>query len=430
MLALVEVPGYGQAVAGLDWLPLPGLDGKSTEIKQLGRGVEAAWQFVWSVKGHEDEYVAFVSKGDVKQRPVAASALVRAAVAEDHYLALVDIGEDRLWLFAVKDGMPVSRMDRVGEAVDLMGLVRDFLTTLPESTQAPIYTDKPELLERLPYALDIRPFSLEILAHSFKKRDFSKAAFSRHSSAPIGAIAICAAAVLLGAGYYVYQVEAEAKAMRDAALIREREIAQRKLELANAVSSAINAGAPARIAVRAYLETTGRLEQVLAGWKLTEIECSGPGCMLIFKAQSFATWAGYLKAKPAEWPTPIFDSDINKVTQPIAVEVPSFLPRSAEALPHREQVRMELGNLAQTSKPLEVTMSLPSAWARVAGNPAEALPAEQWVPVAGQYDVNGSAALLQDLAMRLPEVADVTTLTFKLDGKLTFELKGKAYANP
>lgn len=430
MLALVQIPGFGQAAAGLDWLLLPGLDGKSTEVKQLGRGVDAAWQFVWSMKDHEDEYVAFVTKGEMKKRPHAASALVRAAVAEELYLTLVDVGDGRLWVFAVKDGMPVNRMDRVGDATDLMGLVSDFLTSLPDRSKAPIYTDRPELLERLPYTLDVRPFSLEILGHSIKKRDFSKAAFSWHSSAPVGAIAFCAALIVLGIGYYFYEIEAEETARRDAALIRMREIEQRKVELANAVSTAINATAPARIAVPAYLETTDNIKRLIAGWKLSEVDCAGQGCTLTFKAQSFATWAGYLKAKPVEWPAPIFDGDIETVKQPISVQFPPATPRTADGLPQRAKVRLDLGNLAQVSKPLGLTMTLPSSWERVAGKTAETSPDEQWVPLTGSFSANGSAVLLKDLAARLPEIADVANLNFKLDEKLTFELKGKAYANP
>lgn len=430
MSAAVQIPGFGPAVAGLDWLLLPGLDGKSTEIKQLGRGVDAAWQFVWSVKGNEDEYVAFVSKGEVKRRPVAASVLVRAAVAEDLYLTLVDAGDGRLWVFAVKDGMPAKRMDQVGDAVDLMGMVKDFLTSLPVPSKAPIYTDKPELFELLPFAVDVRPFSLEILGHSIKKRDFSKAAFTWYSAAPIGGIAFGVALVILVCGYYAYQLQAEETSRREAAQIRQRDIAQRKVELATAVSTAINATTSARITVPAYLETTGNIQRLIAGWKLAEVECAGLGCTLTYKAQAFATWAGYMKAKPAAWPMPIFDGDIEKVTQPIPVQIPSFAPRTPDTLPQREKVRMDLGNLAQVSKTLGLTITLPNAWQRVAGNLAVASPDEQWVPMIGDFTVTGSSVLLNDLVKRLPEIADVTTLDFKLDEKLNFELKGKLYANP
>lgn len=426
----VEIPGYGQAVAGLDWLLLPGLDGKSTEIKQLGRGVDAAWQFVWSVKGIGEEYVAFVSKGEVKKRPAAAASLVHAAIAEDLYLALVDAGEGRLWVFAEKDGVPAKRMDRVGDATDLMGLVKDFLSSLPEPSKAPIYTDKPELFQQLPFPVDIRSFSLEILGHSIKKRDFSKAAFSWYSAAPIGLITFGVVLSILAFGYYAYELQAEETAQREAVQIRQREIAQRKAELATAIKTAINATPPANITIPAYLETLGNIPRLLAGWTLAEVECVGQSCTLTYKAKVFATWAGYMKAKPAEWPEPSFDGDIEKVTQPIPVQFPSIAPRTADTLPQREKVRMDLGNLSQVSKILGLTITLPNAWQHVAGNPAAASPDEQWIPITGAFTATGSAVLLNDLAKRLPETAAVTALSFKLDEKLKFELKGKVYANP
>lgn len=424
----VHIPGFGQAVAGLDWLLLADMEGRTTEIKQLGRGVNAAWQFVWSMKGQEDEYVAFVSKGEVKKRPVAAAALVRSAIGDDCYLTLVDIGEGRLWVFAVKDGVPANRVDRVGDPADLMGLVSDFLTTLPEPSKAAIYTDKPELLERLPYSLDVRPFSLEILGHSIKKRDFSKAAFSRHSSVPVGGIVVGVVLAGLVGGYYVYQMQAEAAAQRDAVQIRQRKIAKRKVELTNEVRTAINAAAPARVVMPAYLETMSDVPRLISGWKLGAVECAGRACTLIYKAQAFATWAGYVKAKPAAWPAPTFDGDIEKVTQTIPVQLPQSVSRTADTLPQREKVRNDLGNLAQVSKALGLTLAPPNDWQRVAGKAGRA--DEQWVPMKGTFTATGSAVLLKDLAMRLPDIAGVSRVAFKLDEKLTFDLKGEAYANP
>ena len=210
-------------------------------------------------------------------------------------------------------------------------------------------------------------------------------------------------------------------------LIRERAVAQRKIELAAAVSTAINATVPARVAVPAYLEAARAFKRLVEGWKLTDVECAGQGCTLTFKAQPFATWAGYLKAKPQDWPPPTFDSDIEKITQPIPVTFPTVAPRTAEALPPRERVRFDLGNLAQISKTLGLSVTLPSSWARVAG---KAGPDEQWVPMVGIYGAKGSSVLLKDLAQRLPDISDVTSVSFKLDDSLSFDLKGNAYANP
>uniref|UniRef100_UPI00148531CA type 4b pilus protein PilO2 n=1 Tax=Pseudomonas sp. G(2018) TaxID=2502242 RepID=UPI00148531CA len=243
-------------------------------------------------------------------------------------------------------------------------------------------------------------------------------------------IAIGVVLVILVCGYYAYQIQAEETARREAAQIRQRDIAQRKLELATAVNTAINARLPARITVPAYLETTSNIPRSLAGWRLAKVECAGPGCTLTYKAQAFATWAGYMKAKPAEWPAPTFDGDIEKVTQPIPVPFPPSAPRAADTLPQREKVRMDLGNLAQVSKTIGLIITLPNAWQRVAGNPAVSSPDEQWVPMLGAFNATGSSVLLSDLVKRLPEVADVTTVTFELNEKLNFDLKGNVYANP
>lgn len=438
MLALVEIPGFGQALAGLDWLAISGMDGKGTEIKQLGLGVEAAWEYVWTAKGQDGDEdkvsVALLSKEDSRKRPKAAAALVRTAITETSYLTLVELGEEageqRFWLLAIQDGLPVKRMDLVGDANEVMAAFKDHLNTLDHGTLLPIYTDQAAMLTDLPYELDIRPFSLGILGHSIQKRDFTRAAFRRHTSLPVIPILMCVGLIAAGGAYYVHQIQAEEAARRDAALIRERAIAQRKQELFAAVSTALNSTLPARIAVPAYLEATQDLKRSLAGWKLTNIECAGQGCTLTYKAQAFATWAGYLKAKPPEWPAPSFDADIEKVTQPILAQLPDRVPRNAESLPPRDQVRLQLGNLAQVSKNLGMGLTLPSAWNRVAGNAALNSPEEQWVPMVGDFVATGSAVLLKDLARRLPDTCDVSSVTFKLDDPLTFDLKGKAYANP
>jgi hypothetical protein len=430
MLTQLQVPGFGTALMGLDWLTLPGLDGTRDEIKQLGRGADAAWEFVWHAKGQIESAVALVSRAESKKRPVAAAALLRAAFSEDQYLTLIDIGEDRLWLFAAQNGVPILRTDRVGPASEVMAQVRDVLNRFSNTSELPIYTDQQTLLQALPHSLDVRHFSLQILGHSLHKRDFTKAAFSRHTSLPIIPIVILAAVMTAGMAYYFYEVAVIEAQRRDAAVLREQAIAQRKLELANAVNAAINATVPARLSVLAYLETTRDLKRLLEGWRLTGLECAASTCTLTYQAQAFATWAGYLAAKPKSWPAPIFDSDTQKVTQPLTVELPSSPPRTVEALPPRDAINQKLGNLAQVSKVLGVTLTLPSAWARVAGNAAVAVPEENWIPMIGAFSASGSAVLLEDLAARLPATGGVSRVTFKLDDPLTFTLEGTVYANP
>ncbi|RYE71826.1 MAG: hypothetical protein EOO81_04975 [Oxalobacteraceae bacterium] len=171
------------------------------------------------------------------------------------------------------------------------------------------------------------------------------------------------------------------------------------------------------------------LKRSLAGWKLTSLECAGAQCTLTYQAQAFATWKGYLAAKPHDWPVPVFDSDTERVTQPIVVQLPEIERRTLEGLPARDPVIQKLGNLSQVSKMLSLSLTLPSSWARVAGNAAMPLPEESWIPMIGAFDATGPAALLHDLANRLPDACGITSVAFKLDDP-TFELKGTVYANP
>jgi hypothetical protein len=442
MLAQVEIPGYGQALAGLDWLAVPGIDGKRKEIRQLGRSGQACWEYLWTAKGQggdEDNVsVALLSKDDSRKRPVAAAALVRGAISEATFLVLIDVtaadethsGDRRYWLLAVDHGMPVKQRDVVGDIHEVMAAFKDHLNTQAMGTVLKVYTDQADRLSSLTYKMEVRAFTLGILGHSVQKRDFNRAKFRRHTDLPVVPILLCIALVIAAGAYKIQQIQAENAALRDAAASRAKAIAQRKLELASAVSSALNSTIPVRVAVPAYLDATKDLKRSLAGWKLTEVECSGAGCKLTYKAQAFATWAGYLKAKPAEWPDPILESDIEKVTQLLPVTFPDYLPRAAESLTPRDQVRFRLGNLAQVSKNLGLTLSLPASWGRVAGNAALNSPEERWVPVAGDFVATGSAVLLKDWSRRLPDACDVSSLTFKLDDPLTFDMKGKAYANP
>lgn len=436
MLALIEVSGYGQVIAGLDWLSLSGLESKRTEVQHLGQGADVAWEYVWTVKDDntdERTSAALLSKQQSRKRPVAAAPLVHAALDEDTYVVLVgmvgDQDEQQYWLLSVRDGLPVTRMDLVGTLNEVLKSFRDHLNGF-QGQALPVYTDQPDIFQGLPYDLDIRQFSVSILSHSIKKRDFAKAKFSRHTTLPIIPILIIAGLLIGGGVWWVMKMQAEEAALRDAALLRQKAIEQRKQELASTVSVAINSTVPAHIAVLAYMDTANNLKRSMDGWKLSELVCGKQTCTLTWKAQAFATWAGYLKAKPQHWPAPIFDNDIEKVVQPLPVQLPSYALREANVLPKRDQVRQELGNLAQISKNVGLAISVPASWQRVAGNPALNSPDEQWVPMSGDFTASGSAVLLGDLARRLPNTCDVDSVTFKLDTLLTFELKGKAYANP
>lgn len=435
MSASIEVPGLGQAIGGLDWLRLDGVDSRGHEIRQLGRGRNAAWHFVWALKSSSEEsFVAFVPKGVSKKRPVAAAALIHAALSEDLYLSFIGLPSGLFWLFAVQDGVPVKKMDQIGELADLVRVAKDFLSGLPKdpakTTTTPIYTDQKELFERLPFPTDVRMFSIEILAESISKADFRKFAFKWHSSAPIGALVLSASILLAACAYWLYQNHLEEEAARNAAKIRLEDIERRRAQLASAVESAVNVAQPARLVVPSYLAVLNDVPESIDNWVLSRLECSGIGCTLTYKAEAFATWNGYLNRKPVQWPAPSFDGDIEQVNQYLPVELPEMSPRKADELPKRGEVRLELGNLAQLSKELGVIVSIPRNWERVAGTSNVTLPDEQWVPVSGSLTVKGSSAYLESFVTRLPMSVGVSKLAVSVGQDLNFELEGKVYANP
>ncbi|MEB8059291.1 type 4b pilus protein PilO2 [Pseudomonas fulva] len=429
MLTTVQIPGHGTATVGLDWVELPGLDGRKTEIQQLGRTVDAAWQFVWSLNKTDQEFVAFVSRPQSRSRPVAAGALVHSALTDDTYLAFIQVSEECTWLFGVVGDLPQPGMDMVGDPVAMHMLAKDFLNKQPAASDIPIYTNKPEFFEEWHSPLDVRAFSLEILGHSLQARDYKKARFSRFTTAPVIPMLACALFVAATSCYYLYQMKVEEEALRNAAQILAQATEQKKRELSATVNAAINDLGPIGTTVPAYMEVVGKIEQVIGGWKLTGAECSGAMCTMTFKAQPFATWSSYLAAKPKNWPNPLFDSDITKVIQPLEIPIPEWVPRVLDDLPPRDSVQLELGNLAQRAKAIDLLVTLPSGWKGVVEDSGQ-VSGENWIPLTGAFNVTGPAVLLRDIAKRLPKTSSVTSVILKIEDSNSFELQGKAYVNP
>jgi len=228
MLKHLDVPGYGQAIAGLDWLTLDGLESQGTEIRQLARSSNAAWQILWPAPVDEHEKrIAFVTKAESKAKPRSAAVLLTAAIPDSTFLSLITLDDpDSFWVFALAKGMPAKRMDFVGTVHDAMNLVRDFLTSQPSSQDLPVYTDQPELFLELPNRMDLRSMSVEILSHSIESQDYVKAAFKRYSPVSLPLVATVSFLAVAVAGYLVNDAHVQVQRKRDAAQARAQEQAQ------------------------------------------------------------------------------------------------------------------------------------------------------------------------------------------------------------
>jgi len=428
MLQLLDVGEFGQAIAGLDWLALDGLESRSTEIRQLARSVNASWHYLWEHENEHEQYVAFASKSDSKKRPTAAAALLRAAIQDTTFLSLITVGQEQYWVFAQSEGLPVKRMDFVGTAHDAMHLVRDFVSAQHKAPQLPVYTDEPALFLDLPFSIDPRSMSLEILGHSIKKADFGKAAFKRYSSISVPAVATTLALLIGVSGYTVYESHAQTQRAQAAAQANAIAEAQRREQLLADIQTGINKGLPTA-ALSEYTRTLHTLPMSVAGWHFSEATCASSHCVVSYSAQPLATWQGYIRAKPVDWPEPELSSDVNRLSQAIPIPVENTVTRKSEQLLDRSTAHFQIGNLAQMARVLDLSLQTPDHWEPVAvstGSGTEGID----IPVSSTFTATGPAVLLQDFVRRLPNSTGITEIIFSKKEKIIFSLTGVVYARP
>ena len=431
-MALIQVQGFGEAITGLDWIALPGLESPGVEIRQLARSANAQWQYTWKKAGKPTPYICFVPRGKSKKKPVAAGMLVSAAIHDQTYMTLIEIDDLQYWVFAAVDGQPAKRMDFVGKAPAVLNSIRDFISTLSGSEELPVYTNLPELLDTLPHRFDVRPFSLDILAHSIQKKDYSQAKFQRYSPLSLKVTLFVSFALLASAGYSIFQDQIEQMQLRQAAKERQIEIDNKLKELSASVEKEINSSQPIAHVMPALWHALSSLPIQINGWKLTSIFCEALACTLTYQAQSFSTWRGYMLAKPSEWADPSFTADTAIVNQSIAVELVESHKRNAEQLQSKDSLRYELGNLAQLVAPLGMQLRFLSNWEKVIeqGQPQKNGLERLNIPLRSEFTVTGPSILLTDFSQRLPVDASFQSLSIKLEDKSTFELKGQMYARP
>ena len=425
MAVSIDIANFGPAVVGLDWLPISD-HGERAEIRELGLGINAAWQFIWRSNG--ECCVAFLDKEAANKKPVAASGLVKKTITDENYLILIDIGTAGLWSFAVVDGMPVGKLDRVGDESLIIAGVKDFIASFSSVKDVIVYSNQPEIFSRISLELDVRPFSLEILSHSISKNTYIKSYFSRYSRFSTSLVFGLLFIVLVGFSYFGYQSYAEQEIKQKAIKAIQTEKSNNIRKMSQNIYEAINSAPSASIVIPAYMQALKKLPMHIAGWALYEVICKGDSCLLKYKAQPFATWNSYIKAKPENWEAPNLTTDIEKIEQVVFMELPKS-NRDIENLISKQELILSLGNLAQVSKQIGLSISLESK-----GQPVTSMLGlinDIEIPLKMAYSVTGSMDLLSGLAARLPDSAGVDGISITLSpDKTEFNLKGEAYAKP
>lgn len=427
MAVALEIQNIGSVLADLDWLSLDTFESTGGQVRQLGRGRDAKWHKIWGNK--RGAFVAFATKADAKRSPVAAALLVSQVLDEPEYILLVQAGNHEYWLLAVEQGLPAPRMDRVADRGTVRSLLTDYFNTKKTDDVAaiPIYTDADEILEELHFTqLSRRMFSLDVLGHSLKKRGISHARFSRFHAKPIGLVLALPLLALALGGYVLYQQLTEAETRRAAAEKARLEQVRRVQDSTRQVLTALNALPPVQGSVSSLMTTLRALPMHVHGWRLEAAVCTVQDCMLRYRAESFATWSGYLSHKPATWPQPVFNSQLDLVQQPLPTSLAAGAPRSIAALPSVQSLLLSLGDLAQKSKSTGADLAFMTP-----GEPISSVSAAVKVPNKVRFTLKGKTYLLESLAQRLPLLSGFSSLDVSITpDQSTFILKGEAYAAP
>lgn len=432
MTATVPLKPFGDVLVGLDWIELAGADSIRTEVSAIARPVNGKWQYLW--KAQNTYFVAVTGKEKGRSKtPVAGGALLKFAIKEQTYLMVLRIDEERFWLFGAVDGVPGKGMDIVGTKKEVLSTILDFFAhaKMPVG-QVVVYSDCiSDLLVGTVYAgVQAREFSLEVLAHSLSKKQFQKAAFSRHRRRSLVTIIGPVVLVIAAGGWYAYQ-EHEAAQGRSRAMLQSREeAARRSRETAAQLDKAINERPPLNRSITASLAALDAAPMMLQGWRLMKAECDTSACVITYAAGPFATWRGYEAAKPESWPKPEFGRDIRFVIQPIPVDIPAFERRTVNGLPQRHDLILDLGNLAQTAVQVGVTISLDPNAGPLIVSPAGTKGAPLRIPVRIPFSATGAASFTESFAGRLPASAAFKSLTIEFGEKPSFNIQGEAYANP
>lgn len=425
MAVSIDIANFGPAVVGLDWLPISD-HGERSEIRELGLGINAAWQYIWRSNG--ECCVAFLDKEAANKKPIAASGLVKKSIADENYLVLIDIGDAGLWSFAVIGGMPVGKLDRVGDENLIMAGVKEFIASFSSMKDVLIYSNQPDIFNNISSELDVRPFSLDILSHSINKKDYIKSSFTRYSRFSMSLVFGLLFVAFIGFSYFGYQGYLEQEMKQKAIEASQAEKINNAKKMSQNIYEAINSAPSASVVIPAYMQALKKLPMHIAGWKLYQVICKGDSCLLKYEAQPFATWNSYIKAKPNNWAAPNLTTDIEKIEQIVFMELPKS-NRVVEKLTTKQELILSLGNLAQISKQIGISVSLESKGQPV--TPVLGSRNDIEVPLKMAYSVTGSMDLLAGLAARLPDSAGIVGISITLSSdKTEFNLKGEAYAKP
>lgn len=437
----IRLEGKGTVLAGLNWQVLGVMNEKA-----VVRGQDAQWYCNWEPLAGGNEYLACLPKGAFRNAQVAGAPVVQKVVSENTFLLILELKADKqgekaaaeqrkdlFWVLGLRDCSPVlsgsteRSADFVGTLPEVLSLARDFMQLAKGEDALPVYTNCADaIIEPLKQtaALQKHVFDLEIFAGSVEKKHFAKAKFKRYHALPLLKIGIAVTVFMAAGAYGVHYMQDAAATAKRMAEQRKKADQERQQQLKAQLDLGINSLPSVEAATNNYLNALQSAPVTVGGWKLTEVNCAGSECMLTYKSEAFATWETYERFMPKSWLKPTFDNQIDRVLQPVFITALGEKPtRKTEDLLSLNEATFRVGNLAQLSRNVGISMKLESQGARVVQGVEEA-----WMPYKLEFQATGPAPLLASFVRRISYEVGVKSLSFKLEKDMTFDIKGEVYA--
>lgn len=292
-MTIIRVDGVSKPIAAaMTWTLLRQSTSERSEVKQV---VNLHRQAYGCIIGDRSAGLRMVGLTSDRTSGAVSGAAWLAAASEGQPIVLAEpLADDRVWICAVRAGLPLSGLDIVVSDHDLIDRLNDVLHEVPGSV---LHSTIAGLDDRFP---GLQAISFAELA----RQGGSPVKIKRLSG--IDPKVLVLAAIGAGLIYGVPELQdylAASDRQQAAAKLRaiSAEQAQRERErqaaamraqleaLDENVRSSVTARPSVAMLVSAYISGVEKQPFLLQGWRAVAADCSGPACMISWKREGYGT---------------------------------------------------------------------------------------------------------------------------------------------
>lgn len=372
---LIQIGGK-KVVAGLSWHALIGRSNEQRELDELCAKHETRFGIVLT---HDEVSMAGLSKSPV--RGISGAGMVAAGAKGRTLVLLESIGEDRIWLCAVRNGSPQPGFDVVVQADQVPGLLKQLADIAEFKVVSTAFEDVDEASDYAALTAGLKPLMVRQLV----------GVSSAVKLAGVGVVLV----LCLGIGGWTLMQQMERQRALDTlaqmnqaqADSRKREEEARRLAAAAAAEAAVASRVTALPSpldqVTSWLGSFDDAPSAVKGWKMSQVKCASAECQILWSRTPIGTTADFIShAVNSGWR--VTSSEFDKITtvvtnptgQPAARNgAARDVPSSEAAIPELMTIlqRLSLVGIQSLVKQASPVTGAPSTGTQ--GSPVSAPPA-------------------------------------------------------